>query len=116
MADPSTEEMKACCHVSPTAINDEATFHPAMPNMLDSQNSGMLYHVHVRSSGGVGSKSLFDHLVPLPSLGRPSGAGGALRKSTRASLEEKGAVSAALLGRWIIIVYGDLARFEVLCE
>lgn len=105
MAEPSTEEMKACCQVSPTAISDEATFQPAMPNMFDSQNSGMLYHVHVRSSGGVGSRSLFDHLVPLPaSPGWPSGEGGALRKSIKASLDEKGAVTAAMLGRWTIVV------------
>lgn len=54
MAEPKTDEMKACFQVNPTAINDEATFQPAIPNMLDSQNKGILYHFQVRSCGGVG--------------------------------------------------------------
>lgn len=35
-------------HTKPTATNEDATFHPVVPNMFENQYSGRLYHVHVR--------------------------------------------------------------------
>lgn len=96
IAEPRTDETKACCQVRPTAINEEATFQPAIPNIFDIQNNGILYQVHVRSCGGVGSRSLLDHFVAWPSPSWPSGAGGALMKSMNACLDENGSMTAAL--------------------
>lgn len=56
MNDPMTQEAKACCQVRPTAIREAAAFQPAVPKAVEPQYRGRLYHVQVRSSGGVGSR------------------------------------------------------------
>jgi hypothetical protein len=42
----------------PTAISEEAMFHPVVPKANPDQNRGRWYHVQVRDSGGVGLRSL----------------------------------------------------------
>lgn len=69
MIEPMTAEMKACCHVctsnqhgtslagdrvnsrrtKPTAIKDDATFHPVTENAAVNQYKGRLY-LHTRQN------------------------------------------------------------------
>lgn len=73
--------------------------------VVSYQYSGRLYHVHVRCEGGVGSRSLLVHRERPPTLVSPSGASGALMKSMKASLDWKGALMAALLGKRAIMEF-----------
>lgn len=98
MKDPITHEANACCHVRPTAMREAAAFHPAVPKAVDPQYRGKLYQVQVRSSGGVGSKSLFDHFA-LPTVRCSPPSGVVLRASRNASLERNGAAIDEAVGK-----------------
>ena len=96
MKDPSTQEMNASCQVKPTAMRDAAAFHPAVPKAVENQYKGKLYHVQVRSSGGVGARSLFDHLESCIDESSVN-ASGDRRKVRKASLDWNDSLSLSIV-------------------